>query len=70
MNNFYSSFTNLRPVSKTLRFSLIPIGKTRENIRNAEIISEDEKKSRDYLVLKEVFDVYHKAYIEKRLKNV
>ena len=70
MSSFYSSFTNLRPVSKTLRFSLIPEGKTREHIQTAEIISEDEKKARDYLVLKEVFDSYHKAYIEQHLCRV
>ena len=70
MSNFYSSFTNLRPVSKTLRFSLIPIGKTRDKIRSAEIISQDEKKSRDYVILKDVFDAYHKAYIDQHLCRI
>ena len=31
----YSDFTNLYPVSKTLRFELKPIGKTKENIEKS-----------------------------------
>lgn len=39
-------FTNLYPVSKTLRFKLIPIGKTLENIKESGILEEDKKEQR------------------------
>ena len=44
MKNFYDSFHNLFKVSKTLRFELIPIGKTNEYFAE-RIRKADEKKS-------------------------
>ena len=35
-------FTNLYPVSKTLRFELQPVGKTKENIEKNGILLRDE----------------------------
>ena len=42
MKNFYDCFHNLFKVSKTLRFELIPIGKTKEYFAEY-ILKEDEK---------------------------
>ena len=69
MNNL-SQFTNLYPVSKTLRFELKPIGKTLENIEKDGIISEDEKRTENYKRVKIIIDKYHKWFIEKSLSYV
>ncbi len=60
-------FTNLYPVSKTLRFELRPIGKTKENIEREGILQRDEQRADDYKVVKNFIDEYHKQYIKKRL---
>lgn len=48
MSNIYSNFTKQYSVSKTLRFELIPQGKTLINIQNNQIINEDEQRAEDY----------------------
>ena len=60
-------FTNLYPVSKTLRFELQPIGKTKENIEKNGILQRDEKRAEDYKIVKEFIDEYHKQFIKERL---
>lgn len=68
MNNL-SDFTGLYPVSKTLRFELKPIGKTKENIEKNGILERDGKRAVGYKALKKVIDEYHKAFIEQMLSN-
>ena len=58
--------TNLYPVSKTLRFELQPIGKTKENIEKNGILQRDEKRAEDYKVVKGFIDEYHKHFIKDR----
>ena len=60
-------FTNLYPVSKTLRFELQPIGKTKENIEKNGILARDEQRAKDYMLVKGFIDEYHKQYIKDRL---
>lgn len=62
-------FTNLYPVSKTLRFELQPIGKTKENIERGGILQRDERRAQDYKKVKEFIDEYHKQFIKDRLWN-
>lgn len=62
-------FTNLYPVSKTLRFELQPIGKTKDNIEKNGILTRDEKRAKDYQIVKEFIDEYHKQFIKDRLWN-
>lgn len=61
--------TNLYPVSKTLRFELQPIGKTRENIEKGGILQHDEERAENYKLVKGFIDDYHKQYIKSRLWN-
>lgn len=61
--------TNLYPVSKTLRFELQPIGKTRENIEKGGILQQDEERAENYKLVKGFVDNYHKQYIKSRLWN-
>lgn len=65
----YSDFTNLYPVSKTLRFELKPIGKTKENIEKNGILERDNERAIAYKAVKKVIDEYHKSFIELKLKN-
>ena len=60
-------FTNLYPVSKTLRFELQPIGKTKEIIEKNGILQRDEKRAEDYKIVKGFIDEYHKQFIKDRL---
>ena len=63
------NFTNINPVSKTLKFSLIPIGKTLENFENAGLLAKDMDLSEKYKKAKELIDRYHKNYIESVLED-
>ena len=62
-------FTNLYPVSKTLRFELQPIGRTKENIERSGVLQRDEQRAEDYKKVKEFIDEYHKQFIKDRLWN-
>lgn len=62
-------FTNLYPVSKTLRFELQPIGRTKEHIEQDGILQRDEQRAKDYKKVKQFIDEYHKQFIEDRLWN-
>ncbi len=63
----YSEFTGLYPLSKTLRFELKPIGKTKENIEKNGILERDNERAVAYKAVKKVIDEYHKAFIELML---
>ncbi|MBQ4528526.1 MAG: type V CRISPR-associated protein Cas12a/Cpf1 [Clostridia bacterium] len=64
------SFINKYPLTKTLRFSLIPVGKTEENFNNALLLKKDKQRGEDYKKVKEYIDRYHKEFIEKVLSKV
>ena len=63
-------FINRYSLSKTLRFSLIPVGKTEENFDANNLLEKDSKRAEDYEKVKGYIDRYHKAYIESVLPNV
>ena len=44
----FSSMTGLFPVSKTLAFNLIPVGKTLENMQNARVFDNAMKLAKNY----------------------
>ena len=60
-------FTGLYPVSKTLRFELIPQGKTRENMEKGSILKTDEELEISYKKMKKTLDEFHKDFIERAL---
>lgn len=61
------SLTNLYPVSKTLRFSLIPQNETLHNIEKAGILTEDEKLAEDFKKVKKIADDWLKNFINESL---
>lgn len=65
-----SQFTNVYPVSKTLRFKLIPQGKTLDFIEQRGLISEDEHRAESYKKMKKTIDEYHKWFISLAMEHV
>ena len=68
--NIFDNYTNLYSVSKTLRFELIPQGKTRENIEKNGILFEDEARAENYKIVKSLIDEYHKRFISEVLTGL
>lgn len=64
------TFTNKYQLSKTLRFELIPQGKTLEHIRNKGLLTQDEQRAESYKKMKETIDGFHKYFIELAMQNV
>ena len=67
MDNIFSDYTQCYQLSKTLRFSLIPQGKTFENIEKNGIITEDNERAEKYKKVKPVLDKYHRDFIENAM---
>lgn len=63
------TFTNLYSLSKTLRFELKPVGKTKENIEKAGLITQDEERATAYQKVKKIIDEYHKWFIAEALES-
>ena len=68
MNNL-ANFTNLYSLSKTLRFELIPQGKTLEYIQNKGLLVQDNQRAESYKKVKKIIDEFHKAFIKSSLKD-
>ena len=62
-------FTNLYPLSKTLRFELKPIGKTEEFIIKNGILNQDQHRADSYKEVKKIIDNYHRSFIETSLSD-
>ena len=65
-----TDFTNLYSLSKTLRFELIPQGKTLQHIHEKRLIEQDKQRDIDYKKLKKIIDEYHKQFIDQSLKGI
>lgn len=68
MKNLYSDLHNLFSVSKTLRFELQPIGKTKDYFEQY-ILKQDEERAETFKKVKKYCDEYHKYFIEECLKD-
>lgn len=64
-----NDFVGLYPISKTLRFELIPQGETLNNIQKNNLISTDKLRAESYKEMKKTLDEYHRWFIENTLKN-
>lgn len=69
MNDLYS-FTGLYPVTKTLRFELIPVGETLANIQRKGIVENDTRRADSYMRMKKLIDKYHKWFIDTSLTGL
>jgi CRISPR-associated protein Cpf1 len=66
----FKDFTNQYSVSKTLRFELIPQGKTQKHIESKNFLRDDEELAEKYKKVKKIIDEYHKDFIEKALSGL
>ena len=66
----FNDLTGLYSLSKTLRFELKPVGKTKDNIETKGIIAQDKKRAEEYKKVKDIIDRYHKKFIEMCLANL
>lgn len=64
-----ASFTKQYQVQKTLRFELVPQGKTQENINVKGFINDDKQRNENYQKVKTVIDNLHKEFIEGTLNE-
>lgn len=62
-------FTECYPVSKTLKFKLLPQGKTLEYIEKNGVLEKDMELTANYQVMKKLMDECHKDFIEKVLSD-
>jgi CRISPR-associated protein Cpf1 len=65
----FKEFIGLYPLSKTLRFELIPKGKTLGNFKTSGILERDEHRADSYKKMKDIIDNYHRFIIDKSLKG-
>lgn len=70
MNNLIQNFTNQYQLSKTLRFELIPQGKTLDFIQEKGLLSQDKQRAESYKKAKKIIDKYHKVFIDSCLNTV
>lgn len=70
MSNLYNSLHNFYPVQKTLKFELIPQGKTKENMEREGILKTDQHRAAVYKKVKKYCDEYHKVFIDRCLKDL
>lgn len=70
MKHLLQQFTHKYQLSKTLRFELKPIGKTKDHIEAKGLINEDEKRAESYKKMKKTIDGFHKHFIEMAMKTV
>lgn len=60
---------NCYSLSKTLRFSLIPVGKTEDNFNKKLLLESDKQRAENYENVKSYIDRFHKEYIKSALAN-
>ena len=67
----FSNFTKrYKPSSKTLRFTLIPHGKTQEQINKLGILNQDVKRAENYEKAKKILDNFYKEYLNESLLKI
>ena len=62
-------FINCYPLYKTLRFSLIPVGKTEDNFNKKLLLESDKQRAENYENVQSYIDRFHKEYIKSALAN-
>lgn len=68
--NQFRGFTNKYSISKTLRFELIPQGKTINKIESKGLLQKDEELAASYRKMKETINGFHKDFIELAMSKV
>ncbi|MGN1375520.1 MAG: type V CRISPR-associated protein Cas12a/Cpf1, partial [Prevotella sp.] len=61
-------FIGLYPLTKTIRFKLVPVGKTAEKFYQSGMLNRDKKRADNYPAVKKLIDECHKYLINESLK--
>lgn len=69
-DKIFDAFIGEYALQKTLRFSLIPQGKTMEHIKKKNFLVKDEMRAQQYQKAKKIIDAYHRDFIEEVLGNL
>jgi CRISPR-associated protein Cpf1 len=69
MHTLFTPFTGNYPLSKTLRFSLLPQGATLTNMQKNGILQHDKQRDQDYETIKPLFDKLHNQFITESLSS-
>jgi hypothetical protein len=69
IDNGFGKFTNRYSLSKTLRFELKPIGKTREMLEENEVLRKDKIVHEKYQQTKPFIDRMHRDFVAEALEN-
>jgi CRISPR-associated protein Cpf1 len=67
--NTFDKFQKLYSRSITLRFELIPQGKTLQHFESKGFLAQDEERSESYRVVKQLIDEFHKRFISRALSG-
>lgn len=62
--------TGLYSLSKTIGVELKPDPNTKKLIENKKLIEQDDQRAKDYKIVKDIIDRYHKDFIAKCLNSV
>ena len=65
MNKILKNFTRRNKLIKTVRFKLTPKFGTEETIKKSEIFAQDELRSQNYDVIKNIIDQIHRDFIDE-----
>jgi CRISPR-associated protein Cpf1 len=68
-SSFFAPFSGSFPLSKTLRFALLPQGNTLANLQQHGILQHDNQRKKDYQTIKPLFDQLHEQFITDSLKE-
>lgn len=68
-DSLFSEFTQKYALSKTLRFELKPVGRTREHLEQENILIHDAEKAKAYKAIKPLFDEIHEDFIRESLSR-
>ena len=63
------NFINMYPITKTLRFKLVPVGKTKENFDKEKLLDADKERADNYRKAKVIIDKYYNEFINNCLNN-
>lgn len=66
--DLYENMHNIQALSKTIRFELKPVGKTKENL--SEHIKKGKETAEKYQELKPILDSYYRDFINKAFESV
>ena len=68
-NKSFNKFVNLYPVQKTLRFELVPQGKTMDFFEKSVLFEKDKERAEKYKIVKKMVDDCHRHFISICLKE-